>query len=577
MENSKVTFGCHQLIQITVRNSTVFFLIILSILATGCGLYRSPNYPMVAAGYPKFSEKDSLLGYLNEDRSCFDVNFYELDLNIEPKKHFLSGSVTIYFTALRQMDQLQIDLDKRLTIASISDSKGIDLSFNRHHTAVVVKLKESLQVGEKHYIMVSYSGKPKVAKKPPWKGGLVWKKKKGKFFCGVACEDNGASVWWPCKDHISDKPDSIRASFSVPKGYTCVGNGRLTGKDLSDPKVDKFTWQTSYPINNYNVSFYLGDYRHFSIDYENDSSSLSQLDFYVRPENLEVAKSHFLQAVKILKVYEGLFGPYPWPKDGYKLVDSPYEGMEHQTAIAYGDEFKNGRYLNYDYIILHETAHEWWGNYVTSCDMGDLWIHEGFATYAEMLYEEKTEGNDAYTVSYLVNRIMTKNKRPVAGPKNVFYKNFRDNDIYNKGAVVLHMLRKNLESDELFFRIIYRFATEYHDACVTTEDFMQLVNAESGMSYDWFFEQYIYRREAPELLFYYVLTENNVTEFRYKWNAKNTNPNFKMNITVHINNKPYLLKPTSKTQILTLKADAGSTVSIDQDDYMIITKDKSLE
>jgi aminopeptidase N len=556
-------------------NKRFFILVFFGLLLSACSLYRAPNYPLVDAGFPKAKEKDSLLGYLNEDRSCFDVTFYDLDLKIDPEKKKIEGAVDIHFDCLRDMSIMQVDLDKRLRIKRILDKKGQELSFKRIHRAVKVELNEEMKMGDEGKIVVEYEGKPKTALRPPWMGGLVWKKKKGKYFCGVACEDDGASIWWPCKDHISDKADSVQATYHIPKGYTCVANGRLIEQRDGDT-YDSFTWRTSYPINNYNVSFYIGDYRHFTIPYSNPGSGLKQLDFYVRPEHLEVGKKHFQQSVNILKVYEEYFGPYPWSKDGYKLIDSPYEGMEHQTAIAYGDEFKNGKYLNYDYIILHETAHEWWGNYITVCDMADLWIHEGFATYAEMLYEEKTEGKDSYTVSYLINRISSKNKRAVLGPRDIHYTNFRDNDIYNKGAVVLHMLRRNMESDELFFRILYRFATEYHEQCVSTEDFMALVNEESGLDFDWFFEQYIFRRDPPELFFNYILNEKNESEFRYKWNPKKTNKNFKIAIQVTINDQLYRLYPSTQTQVLKLDAEGTGMVSVDKEDYMIITKKNAL-
>lgn len=550
----------------------IFFLVWIF---NSCSLYKAPNYPTIAGGYPNFKAEDSLLGYLNQDRSCFDVNFYQLDLKIDPKRKRLGGIVKIDFDCTENTRRIQLDLDKRLAISSIKDKNGNELAYHRYHRAVKIDLNEELRFGEHSSIRIAYEGKPKTALRPPWMGGLVWKKKKGKYFCGVACEDDGASVWWPCKDHISDKPDSVLASFSVPKGYMCVSNGMLIDSDTSNSEMDTYSWKTSYPINPYNVTFYLGDYRHFILPYENPGSQLKQLDFYVRPEHLEVAKGHFMQAIQILKVYESFFGPYPWPKDGYKLVDSPYEGMEHQTAIAYGEEFKNSKYLNYDYIILHETAHEWWGNHTTCCDMADLWIHEGFATYAEMLYEERTEGESSYQLSYLINRNMCRNSRPVVGPKEVAYTNFRDNDIYNKGAVVLHMLRKNIQNDSLFFKIIYRFSTEYSDKCATTEDFVMLVNEESGEKYDWFFDQYVYRREAPELKFFYVQVDNNSSEFRYKWNPKRTNENFKMGITIFIDEKPHKIFPKIDTQVLKIEG-TNTVINIDQEDYITVTRDKSL-
>ncbi|MBD3636554.1 MAG: M1 family metallopeptidase [Crocinitomicaceae bacterium] len=551
------------------------FLIFSAFFVVGCSLYRPPKSPQPAK-IRTFKEKDSLLGYLNEYRKNYDVTYYDLDLKIEPSKKIISGEVQIYFDAVVPVKKMQIDLAERLKIDSILDNNGQRLSYSRNYTAVTVNLKNTIMISGSSKITVYYHGKPQVARKPPWKGGVVWKKKEGKWFCGVACEDDGANIWWPCKDHIKDKADSIKVRYTIPQGHTCVGNGRLVAHEKTFDGFERFTWKTSYPINNYNLSFYIGDYEHFQIDYEHKDSKLKKLDFYVRKENLTQAKTHFQQAVKILNIYEDFFGPYPWWKDGYKLVESPYEGMEHQTAIAYGDKFKNGKYLNYDYIILHETAHEWWGNYVTACDMSDLWIHEGFATYAEMLYEEKTEGKNAYNISYLVNRITTINKRPLVGPRGVFYTNWRDSDIYSKGAVVLHMLRKNLDSDEQFFRIIKRFATEYNEHCVYTEHFMALVNEETGKNYDWFFKQYVFRPEAPELIYSYGTNPDGKTEFRYKWNPENTNDDFAIGISVQIGSQHFVLHPTSEVQKLTISGMAAETALIDQDDYVIFTNDKKL-
>lgn len=544
------------------------------LLLSACSIYRAPKTPALGK-YPAFTEKDSLLGFLNEYRSNFDVTYYELDLKIEPDKKMISGSVKIHFTAIKTVKIMQIDLDPRLTITSIKDNNNQELAYTRKETAVLIDMKNEIRPAGESMIIVSYGGKPKVAPKPPWRGGLIWDKKNGSHFCGVSCEDDGSSIWWPSKDHISDKPDSAQMRFTVPNGYMCISNGRLIEHHKTFEGLEKFTWRTSYPINHYNITFYLGKYKHFTLPYENENSKLRDLDFYVREENEYIAQTHFKQAVEILEVYEDLFGMYPWWKDGYKLIESPYEGMEHQTAIAYGDEFENGKYLNYDYIILHETAHEWWGNYVTACDMSDLWLHEGFATYAEMLYEERTEGSLTYDNSFLLNKMVANNKLPLQGPRDVFYKNFKDNDIYSKGAVVLYMLRKTIGNDTKFFSIIKRFATENKE-CVYTEDFIDLVNEVAGADYRWFFDQYVYRREAPEILFWYGTLDNGESEFRYKWNSKNTNADFVLSVDVDVNDETITLFPSHEVQKLEITGEAPSVVYIDQYNYMIITEDKKL-
>lgn len=538
--------------------------IISLVLLVGCGTLKPPKQPKTAK-FPKFTQKDSLLGTLNENRKCFDVTYYDLDLKIDPAKKTVGGSVKIHFHAVLPVRKMQVDLAENMVIDSILDNNGQKLEYDRKYRAVTIKMKNYIMIGSDSYIKVIYHGQPQKAKRPPWKGGLVWKKKDGKWFCGVACEDDGASIWWPCKDHIKDKPDSLQARFTIPEGHTCVSNGRLLAHEKLFNGFERFTWRTSYPIQTYNFSFYIGDYEHFQIGYDNKNSKLKTLDFYVLKDNVIKAKDHFKQAVQVLKVYEELFGPYPWSKDGYKLVESPYEGMEHQTAIAYGNGYKNEKYMDYDYIILHETAHEWWGNHVTACDMSDLWIHEGFATYSEMLYEEKIYGSATYDMSYNINRQMSRNRRPLVGPRGVYYTNFNDSDIYYKGAVVLHMLRR-IVGAKVFFLVLRKFSTEYADHCVYTEHFMKLLNEETGNNYDWFFEQYVFRAEAPEL--YYWVTSNQI---KYQWNQEVTNENFELPIILKYGKDTELIFPSNEVQSLEIKGDEAD---FNREDYVVFTKHK---
>ena len=445
------------------------------------------------------------------------------------------------------------------------------------HESFEVELGRSYPKGERIQVGVWYGGKPQTAKKPPWKGGFVFKRKKGSPFCGVACEDDGAHIWWPLKDHISDKPDSIKTSFKVPTGLQCISNGRLVSEEDMGDGWTKFTWATSYPINPYNVTFYIGDYEKFSLPYEGKYDPFN-MDFYVLPHNLEKAKEHFKQARNIIYVYEDLFGPYPWPKDGYKLVESPYEGMEHQSAIAYGAGYKNRKYSSYDYIILHETAHEWWGNAVTCCDMADLWIHEGFATYAEMLYEERKEADWFFQGSYYINRMMSENKRPVVGPMDVAYTNFKDSDIYTKGACILHNLREILSDDKVFKTIIKRFSMENRMKCVTTHDFISLVNEETGKDYQWYFDQYVYRREAPELFYHLLINSKGGLTLYYKWNEAVTNESFdQMPVELEVDEEIQTIYPTTKLKSMEVSDQSYSTCFLANDGYWILTEKKMTE
>lgn len=556
----------------------VLFSLLTVVLITACSFYRPPKHAKKPGKYPEFTRADSLHGHLNEYRTNFDVTYYDLDIEIDPKNHWLGGSVKIYFNALQSIETIQLNLAEQLDVHWIKDFGGKEIIYERELNAIYLDLANyQLTKGDSLMVEVNYSGKPQKAKKPPWKGGAVWKKKHGSHFCGVACEDDGAHIWWPLKDHLTDKPDSMQMSFTVPGNLYCVSNGRLMAEQEMDEGKKKFTWRTSYPINSYNVTYYVGDYTHFRQKYEGENSKLKYLDFYVLKENRQKAKVHFQQAHKMIEIYEKYFGPYPWPKDGYKLVESPYEGMEHQTAIAYGNEYKNPKWLGYDYIILHETAHEWWGNYVTACDLGDMWIHEGFATYAEMIYEEEVKGNLYYEVSYAVNRQSSINKRPIVGPRDVNYSNFKDGDIYVKGATVLHMLRRTIEDDKVFFNIIYRFATENGEHCVCTEDFIKLVNKETQRDLQWFFDQYLFRREAPELFYSIEETEQpNSRILKYKWNEEVTNENFALTIFLVTNNHIERIYPSWEIQEFELKNYYGSVSLFKDEDYVRFTRIKNL-
>ena len=550
-----------------------FLIIAIAFLFIGCRNYYKVPQVKNSGKFKTFTKKDTLIGSLSEFRSCYDVTFYDLDLKFNAPKRYVEGQVDIYFTVIEPTSIIQIDLAKKMDVLGIYSNDQELPNYIREESAIFISFPEQLNASTEHSITILYEGKPQIAKKPPWRGGFVCKRVKGKPYMGVACEDDGAHIWWPLKDHISDKPDSCQMSYTVKRGLTAVGNGRLISKEEIGENT-KFTWRTYYPINTYNITFYVGDYVNFSEEYQGDFEGF-KLDYYVLPHNLEKAKNQFQQVDRILKVYEKYFGPYPWPKDGYKLVESPYEGMEHQTAIAYGSAYKTKKWEKYDYIILHETAHEWWGNAVTNCDMADLWIHEGFATYAEMLYEEEVFGKADYEWSYIWNRRYSKYKRPLVGPKDVAYTNFKDNDIYSKGAAVLAALRLELDNDEIFFDIIYSFSMENRNACVRTSDFIDLVNEKAEGEYQWFFDQYIYRREAPELLYYYETIGGGKDEFYFKWNKKNTNDNFNLTVHLLVGNKEVNIHPTMELQKMTFKT--SEPVEFDTYDYVTFTSDEKIK
>lgn len=533
------------------NKSTISFLIIIFLSITSCSIIgfnikrKTPSKP---AKLPIFTEADTLRGKLTKFKTCYDVTFYNINLDVDIKNKYINGLVDIQFKALDDLDTIQIDLFENLKINKII-CKSENLNYQRKFNAVFIFINKKIKKGEIGNISVYYEGKPIEAPRPPWDGGFVWKKDKNKNpWIGVACELSGASLWWPLKDHLSDEPDSLKMNITIPKGLFCVSNGKLISRIVKDNK-ETFVWKTSYPINSYNASIYIGNFVHFSIPYIKKDTTYD-LDFYVLPQNLEKAKTHFTQSVDIIKFYEEKFGEYPWWKDGYKLVESPYAGMEHQTAIAYGDKYKNHLDFNFDYIILHETAHEWWGNSLTVNDVADIWLHEGFATYSEALYVEATKGHEAYMNYINFYSIFVKNKKTVIGPFDVNYWNYKDGDVYVKGALILHTLRNVINNDSIFFDIIKTYYNKFKYSNVVTNDFINIVNEKTNLDYNWFFEQYLYNRYCPQLKFnYYFNYKTSKVDIKYKWN--NVNDNFKLPVTMQLPEKEIILYPSKEIQTIT--------------------------
>jgi aminopeptidase N len=484
----------------------LFFILSLILLLASCSPFRFHNFgetPVKPGKYPHFTSKDYLAGYLDEDRAGYDVTSYDLNLVLEPDRKKLKGEVVIHFRTLKKLKQLRFDLYNNLVINSIK-YRGGELSFRRSDRAVYASFPDTLDIGKAESLIVSYEGRPLKAKKPPWRGGVVWEKDKdGNPWIGVTCENEGASIWFPCKDHLSDEPDSVRLKIKVPYGLQVVSNGRMESH-ISEPGNETYTWSTNYPVNIYNITFYAGKYAHFS-DTMNTGNGILNLDYYVLPANLEKAKVHFRQVKDVIRIFSRAFGPYPWIKEGYKLIEGPFEGMEHQTAIAYGSGFSDLPWLGGDYIIVHETAHEWWGNAVSVSDFSDIWLQEGFATYSEMVFTEYIKGYEnslIYAEVWLAG--MINNKRPLVGPSDVSYWDYEDVDVYNKGALILHTIRNIINDSTLFFDILQTFYREHAALShVTTADFKELVERKTGKDWDIFFEAYLYRREVPVLHWYF--------------------------------------------------------------------------
>ncbi len=483
---------------------------VLSMFVLVCGYSQAQEFTLA----------DTLRGTLSPVRSCFDVTYYDLQIDLEIETKTLTGVNHIHFTNTTDYSRFQIDLFKNMRIDNILYN-GQNLKFERVHDAVFVSFPETMKKGDKGMISVHYAGTPIAAKNAPWDGGFVWKEDtNGKPWVGVACEGTGASLWWPNKDHLSDEPDSMRISCVTPKDLMCVANGELESKTPLGNRI-AWNWKVSYPINNYNVTLNVADYGHFTTTYTNANGEQLKCDYYVLKENLAKAKEQFKQVPEMMDCFEAAFGPYPFYKDGYALVETPYLGMDHQGAIAYGNKYMPGylgRFpgdMNFDYIIIHETGHEWWGNSVSMNDVADMWIHESFCTYSEAVYVECKYGYDSMLEYLLYQRNFINNRSPILGKYGLNHEG-NGGDMYYKGSWVIHTLRNVLNNDSLFKSIIKGIAQDFAYQTVDGKEIIDYISTKTSRNYSPFFEQY--------------LSHSNVPVLEYRWNKKNLEMRWKVDV-----------------------------------------------
>ena len=508
---------------------------------------------VLTAQSQEFSRKDSLRGNLTEVRTCYDVTFYDLFVMVDEKEFFLDRSYNIiYFNVVSDFNEIQIDLALNMEVMRI-EFENDELNFNREFDAVFVNFPRMLKKGEQASIKVWYAGYPRKAVNPPWDGGFSWKyDKNDNPWIGVSCQGLGASVWWPCKDHQSDEPDSMRITCTARYPLKIIANGDLRSDTLIwnqylNSWMNVSEWFVSYPINNYNVTLNIGDYVNFSEAYVSGNDTL-KMDYYVLHDNLEKAKSHFQQVKPMMECFENYFGRYPFWKDGYALVETPYLGMEHQSAIAYGNDFLAGYHgntshidgLEFDFIIVHESGHEWWGNSITTNDIADMWVHEGFCTYAEVLYVECMYGYDAM-LSYVNNQKRSvRNDKPVIGPYHVNAEG--SSDMYFKGSLMLHTLRNLIEDDKLWFEIIKGIANEFKYQTIDGQVIINYINEKSGKDFTDFFNQYLKNKEIPEFQYKFQQEGRNIT-LLYRWEAIT---NFDMPILINTGRKDFWVYPNEQ-------------------------------
>ena len=499
-----------------------------------------------------FNRKDSLRGNLTHLRLCYDVTFYDLNIAIdEVEKSIEKSTNIIHFNIIKQCSIIQVDLASNLEIMSIV-FEGNELRFERELDAVYVYFNRTLKKGESHKISVLYGGYPKEAKNPPWDGGFVFKKdSNGKDFIAVAVQGTGASLWFPVKDSQTDEPDNgASIKVAVPNGLMNVSNGRFLGSEAIGTDYTRWDWEVKNPINNYTITVNIADYVHI-----HDSLDDLDLDYYVLRENEEKARKHFDEDVKpMMNCFQTKFGKYPFWEDGYKLVETPYLGMEHQSAVAYGNKYKKG-YMGYDltgtgvgmffdYITIHETGHEWFGNSVTSKDIADMWIHEGFTTYSETVFIECMKGYEP-AMKYINGQAKNvRNDRPIIGEYGV--NNEGSGDMYYKGSLLLNTLRHIVNDDDKWWKIILNYSETFKKQIIDTQMVIAFFNKEVGMDLTSIFKQYLYTTTIPE--FNYTISGDNL---EYFWSKVNSD--FNMPMDIECNGKIIRLFPTTKKQTIKLK------------------------
>lgn len=501
-----------------------------------------------------FTRQDILRGSITPERAWWDVTYYHLDIKVNPGEKFISGKNTIQYTVLDNNSLIQIDLQAPLKIIKATQN-NIELDITHDGNAHFITLVENQIIGDTNSIVVYYEGHPKEAINAPWDGGFSWKKdKNGTDFIATSCQGLGASVWWPCKDHMYDEVDSMQISVNVPKHLMNVSNGKLR-------KVERFantktyTWFVKNPINNYGVNVNIGDYAHFSEVYDGEAGYLD-MDFYVLKNHVKKAKEHFKEVPKMMKAFEYWFGPYPFYADGYKLVEVPYLGMEHQSSVTYGNQFMKGYLgqdvsgtgwgLKFDFIIVHESGHEWFANNITNKDMADMWIHESFTSYSESLFLDFYYGKQAASEYVIGTRRNIINDRPIIGKYHVNHEG--STDMYFKGANMLHTLRQLVKDDEKWRKILRGLNASFYHQTVTTQQIEDYISVASGLDLSAFFNQYLRSTKIPTLE--YIIKNK---EIKYRWTQ--IVDDFKMPILTIINDKEVWLHPESewKTTNLQLK------------------------
>ncbi len=531
-----------------------------------------------------FTHADTLRGTYGPSRDWWDVLKYDLHVKFNIPDSTISGYNVIQFKVLKKGDVMQIDLQEPMILDSMTitfasafskDRKTKTSVLERYAKADIKKNgnayfinAENFKPQTTNYLTVYYHGKPRIARRPPWDGGLIWRKSKdGSPWVSIACQGLGASVWYPCKDHQSDEPDSAEMHITIPDTLMCVGNGHYRGKKNNNDGTATYDWAVVNPINSYNIIPYIGKYVHFSEDYQGEKGKL-EMDYWVLQENEEKAKEQFKDAPRMMKAFEHWFGPYPFYEDGYKLVQAPHLGMEHQSATAYGNGFRNGYMgsdlsgsgwgLKWDFIIVHESGHEWFANNITTKDIADMWVHESFTNYSETLFTDYWYGEEAGNAYVQGTRKNITNEATIIGMYNVNKEG--SGDMYYKGGNMIHTIRQVINDDEKFRQILRGLNKTFYHQTVTTKQVEDYISKQSKIDFSKVFDQYLRTTQIPVLEY---KTEGNKLLYRYDSCVKGFNLPLKIKFKAE-----QWIKPTGQWQTLNLYPEGDNTFAVDPNFYI---------
>ncbi|UBM60133.1 M1 family metallopeptidase [Marinilongibacter aquaticus] len=505
--------------------------------------------------HAQYSHADSLMGSITPERAWWDLTYYDLKVKVDIEQKYLKGENTVLFKAVDAGKIMQIDLQAPMKITGIfAGNKTLEYTKDGP-SAYFIKLPKTVKKGQNGQIRILFEGSPIVAARPPWDGGIVWATHgQGEPFVSTANQGIGASIWWPCKDHPADEVDSMQISISSPAHLFDVSNGQLRSSVVNNDGTRTNTWFVQNPINNYGVDINIANYVSWKDVYQGEKGPLP-LSFYVLPENFEKAQKQFKDVYRMLKAFEYWFGPYPFYEDGYKLVEAPYLGMEHQSSVTYGNRFENGYLgtdlsgtgwgLKWDFIIVHESGHEWFANNLTNKDVADMWIHEGFTNYSENLFTEYYYGKEAGADYVIGCRERIQNDRPIIGDYDV--RNEGSSDMYYKGANILHTVRQIVNDDELWRGILRGLNRDFYHQTVTSKQVENYISEKANIDFSKVFDQYLRTTKIPVLS-----TRVKGKKIFYKW--ENVIPGFDMPVKVTLDGKSVFLYPTEKEKKVKAKS-----------------------